>query len=1211
MRPRVPGSARGWMSAVFALVLSLLLAACGGGSGESAGGRVSPLAAEGAGLVSALESLQIKQPQLGANVCNATDFATVLSAVPPTVGDPPSGMVKVHYYRADGNYTDYGLHLWQINASNAYIADYPGVSWGTPYPQAGVDDYGAYWLIDASVFRSDAAGFGFIVHKANQDGDPPGVDRFWQWTDGDELWLKSGEATVYRTNPFSGALDLNSVRVHYQRYDGNYADWGLHLWDTNGMDTSRTPGIVIGVWEQPVAFSAMPNYAAAAGSIVFDIPVLNPKDDSSRKQLEFIIHGMPTNANGGVNNKDGWTDNIRVDYANLKVANGIGEVWLVQETPTVFYSAPDLRQASTTDARAYWLDSRLIKWPGANTTGQYKLYYSGAAQIVARKDGAVTGADGWLPLSVFTGTIPPLLAERFKYVPAGTVLSLDRAVAATVGRKLAALQLVVVQENDAGQVQNATTAQIPGALDDLFSAAKAVPDLGVKSDESSVRFKLWAPSAQRVHLCVYASGSSNASSITEMTMAPNTGVWSTTKGPNVAGKYYKYAVQTFVRGVGVVRNLVTDPYSVSLTTDSKRSYVANLDAPSLKPSGWDAQAAPVVPAQEDMVIYELHVRDFSINDTSVPAADRGKYQAFTHGNSNGMRHLRALGQAGLTDIHLLPVFDLASIPEAGCVNPVIPNAAPDSPDQQAAVNAVRDTDCFNWGYDPFHYTAPEGSYASDPADGAKRIFEFRQMVKSLHAAGLRVGMDVVYNHTSASGQTEKSVLDRVVPGYYHRLNGNGEIERSTCCENTATENMMMGKLMIDSVVTWATAYRIDSFRFDLMAHQPRSVMEELKASVNTATGRDIFLVGEGWNFGEVADGARFVQASQLSLNGSGIGTFSDRARDAVRGGGPFDSGTSLIANQGYINGMFYDNNGGGGTPTADDLKRTADMVRVGLAGSIRSYPMTTYQDASVTLEQIDYNGQPAGYVTDPQEVVNYVENHDNQTLFDINVYKLPTATSTEDRARVQMLGAAINAFSQGVTYYHAGIDTLRSKSMDRNSYNSGDWFNRLDWTYTDNYYATGLPPEGDNGANWSVIQPLLANPAIKPSGTDIALARDMFRDLLQIRSSSTLFRLRSADDVKARLSFPNTGSAQNPVVQAGHLDGNGYAGANFREVLYFVNVDKVAQQITLPGEKSKSYVLHPTHLAAADRRAANDARYDAASGAFTIPPRSAVVYVVN
>jgi pullulanase len=356
-----------------------------------------------------------------------------------------------------------------------------------------------------------------------------------------------------------------------------------------------------------------------------------------------------------------------------------------------------------------------------------------------------------------------------------------------------------------------------------------------------------------------------------------------------------------------------------------------------------------------------------------------------------------------------------------------------------------------------------------------------------------------------------------------------------------------------------------------------------------------------------------VQASQLSLNGSGIGTFSDRARDFVRGGSPFDGGDGLISNQGYINGLFYDPNTLGGSKSRGDLLFATDVIKIGLAGSIRSYKMKTSWDAEIPLEEVNYNGQPGGFVLNPGEVVNYVENHDNQTLFDINAYKLPLGTSKEDRARVQMLGAAINAFSQGVAYYHAGIDTLRSKSMDRDSYNSGDWFNRLDWSYNENYFGTGLPVEDKNGDNYKQIAPRLTNDLIKPTATEIAWTRDAFRDFLKIRASSTLFRMRTGDDIKARLTFHNAGTNMVANVLAGHMNGVGYTGAGFKDVLYLVNVDKVARTVTLDAMKGKAFVLHPVHTdaAAADKRPAASASYTSASGAFTIPPRTALVYVVK
>ncbi|MEI8029968.1 MAG: alpha-1,6-glucosidase domain-containing protein [Comamonadaceae bacterium] len=867
------------------------------------------------------------------------------------------------------------------------------------------------------------------------------------------------------------------------------------------------------------------------------------------------------------------------------------------------------------ESRAYWLNRQLAQWPAMDASGRFKLYHSNRGQLVVTQGATVKGADGALALDVFKGSVPQATAKRFKFVADGVVL----AIRTTDLSRLSALhkqQLVLVQEDAKGQVRHATALQSAGGLDDLYARAQGVTDLGVAVTLKHTQFKLWAPTAQHVSVCVYNTGSGPAVTRQALRWDAVTGAWSARQGLDLSGKYYRYLVDVFVPGAGIVRNRVTDPYAISLTTDSRRSYISNLDTAKLKPSGWDNMPAPhKVQAQTDMVVYELHVRDFSINDNSVSAAHRGKYLAFTEGGSNGMKHLKALSDAGLTDVHLLPVFDLATIPEGGCVTPAVPDAqAPDSEAQQSIVMVSAANDCFNWGYDPYHFNAPEGSYATDAADGAIRILEFRQMVQALHGAGLRVGMDVVYNHTAASGQNEKSVLDRIVPGYYHRLNAVGVVERSTCCDNTATENMMMGKLMVDSAVLWATHYKIDSFRFDLMAHQPRTVMQALQTRVNQAVGRSVNLIGEGWNFGEVADGARFVQASQLSLNGSAVATFSDRGRDAVRGGRAGDSGEALIKNQGYINGLVYDRNAlaNASTPVSE-LMQTADMVRVGLAGSIRDYPMTTYLDASKTLQQIDYSGQPAGYASQPDEVVNYVENHDNQTLFDINAYKLPVHTSRDDRARVQMLGAAIVAFSQGVAYFHAGMDTLRSKSMDGNSYDSGDWFNRLDWSYRDNYFGSGAPPKGDNGNNYGLIKPLLANPDIKPGTAEIALARDMFRDSLKLRSSSTLFRLRSAADIKARLKFFNTGSTQNPTLLVGHLDGVGYPGAGFRELLYFVNVDKTAQPLTVPSAQGKPFVLHPVHRAhdAADKRPALQARFESATGYFSVPARTALVYVIE
>ena len=467
------------------------------------------------------------------------------------------------------------------------------------------------------------------------------------------------------------------------------------------------------------------------------------------------------------------------------------------------------------------------------------------------------------------------------------------------------------------------------------------------------------------------------------------------------------------------------------------------------------------------------MRDFSITDETVPVARRGTFLAFAERRSDGMRHLSELAEGGLNTLHLLPANDIATIQEDRSLQLQPPcdlaSFGPASEEQQACIEPVKDADGFNWGYDPLHYTTPEGSYATDP-DGIARTREFREMVKGINRAGLRVVMDVVYNHTPAAGQDPKSILDRIVPGYYHRLSATGTVETSTCCSNTATEHRMMEKLMVDSVVTWARDYKVDGFRFDLMGHHSKANMLAVRRALDALTprrdgvdGKRIYVYGEGWNFGEVANDARFVQASQLNMAGTGIGTFSDRLRDAVRGGGPFDSDPRI---QGFASGLFTDPNGAAVNGTPDQQRARLllhhDQIKVGLAGNLRDYTFVNRDGQTVKGSQVDYNGQPAGYAAEPDETITYVDAHDNETLFDVLQYKLPQATDMADRVRMNTLALATTALAQSPSFWHAGTDLLRSKSLDRNSYNSGDWFNRVDWSARESTWGSGLPPREDN-----------------------------------------------------------------------------------------------------------------------------------------------------
>jgi pullulanase/glycogen debranching enzyme len=975
-----------------------------------------------------------------------------------------------------------------------------------------------------------------------------------------------------------------TIRMHFHRNQGDTASWGVYSWDGPVHPSSA--------W---ITDRFMFTGTDSFGGYV-DIPV-----NTAKSAIWFLVTDGSGTKNCGNDQHADFTPDI---------ASAGQQVWMLEGECAIYNSQPALSFGNLTNAKAHFLSATTLAWPGVPATGSYRLFYAANGGLRSGADG-VTGADGSMDLAI--APLSDALKQKYPHLANSTGLALAPPDTARL-RALAGSQFAIAQYDAGGNLMQATSLQTAGMLDDLFAGAAAPAQLGVSFDRAGVpTFRVWAPTAKAVALDLYPGPDAPVASHAAMVRNAASGVWSYT-APDAAWTnryYYTYTVQVLSRWADnqLVSNTVTDPYSLSLSANSARSFVANLDSAALKPAGWDDQPIPRLEHPTDIALYELHIRDFSASDATVPAAHRGKYLAFTDRQSNGMRHLDSLQKAGLTHIHLLPSFDIASVDEKGCTTPVIPNAAPDSTEQQAAVAATQDSDCFNWGYDPVHYSAPEGSYATDANDGAVRVREFRAMVQALHEHGLRVTMDVVYNHTSASHQGPLSVLDKIVPAYYYRLNNDGAITGDSCCADTAAENAMMGKLMIDSVSTWARDYKVDSFRFDIMGFAPLDLMKRLQAAVNQAAGRDIYLYGEAWNFGTVANDARFAQARQANLFGSGIGSFNDRLRDAVRGGGCCDGGTSLVARQGFINGAWYDPNALA-NQSRDDLLQLADLVRVGLSGTLRDY---RFVDRTGTLRrnaEIDYFGQPAGYTANPAETINYIEAHDNQTLFDLNAYKLPVSTSAADRVRVQNLGAAINLLAQGIPFIHAGQEILRSKSLDRDSYNAGDWFNKLDFSYQDNNFGVGLPMAGPNQDNWWLMRPILANPLIKPNPSQIVAARDAFTELLEIRKDTTLFRLRTGQDVIERLRFYNVGPQQVPGVIVMAIDGDRYPGAKYKSVVVVFNVDKVAHDVGVAELKGRKLALHRVQRESRDP-VVRGASFDAANGAFSVPARTAAVFVQN
>ncbi|MDT0185585.1 pullulanase-type alpha-1,6-glucosidase [Microbacterium sp. ARD31] len=830
-----------------------------------------------------------------------------------------------------------------------------------------------------------------------------------------------------------------------------------------------------------------------------------------------VAHGLSWAENYG---QDGAPDGANIPFS---VPAGGVEVLFTYDVTThrlqiatrAAGASPDL-----TKAKAQWLRRDLVAWDVPDPESRrYRLHWSTAGDLAVDAE-AVTGGSS-LPLAYDPEGLPDDVLADFPHLEGYEAFRLDRRAARRVPEVLTG-QLAVASYDRSGALHDATGVQVPGVLDDVYADA-ARADLGATWHGGRPSLAVWAPTAQRVAARV-------AGRQVPMTRHRD-GTWRVSGPAAWRGAAYTYDVTVWSPSAGaVVTNRVTDPYSVALTANSRASLLVDLDDPALAPAGWSRTRPPTIAQPEDRTVYELHVRDFSIGDETVPAAERGTYLAFTRPEAAGMRHLRRLAAAGLNTVHLLPAFDIATIEERRSAQQVpacdLAALPPDSTEQQACVEAVRTRDGFNWGYDPLHYTTPEGSYATDP-EGTRRTVEFRRMVQGLNAAGLQVVMDVVYNHTAASGQDEKSVLDKVVPGYYHRLSAAGAVETSTCCSNTASEHRMMEKLMIDSVLTWAREYKVNGFRFDLMGHHSLENMTRLRAALDRLTvardgvdGKGVYLYGEGWNFGEVADDARFVQATQRNLAGTGIGSFSDRLRDAVRGGGPFDEDPRV---QGFGSGLFTDPNGAAVNGTAEeqlaDLMHAQDLVKLGLAGNLADFSFRDSSGAEVVGSEVDYNGQPAGYAADPSETVTYVDAHDNETLFDSLAFKLPQGTTMADRVRMSTVSLSTVALSQGVVFWHAGTDLLRSKSLDRNSYDSGDWFNRVDWQRRENTFGSGLPLRADNEAKWPYMRPLLADPALDPGPEAMDAAHARAQDLLRIRMSSRLFRLGSLDDIQDKVSF--------------------------------------------------------------------------------------------
>ncbi|WP_323938534.1 pullulanase-type alpha-1,6-glucosidase [Aeromonas hydrophila] len=931
---------------------------------------------------------------------------------------------------------------------------------------------------------------------------------------------------------------------------GPFANYSLHLWNNDACSATAESGLNAG-WDDKV------NTPAAADGF-------GPSWVVPLSKLEGCINFIARN--GELANLTGSDMKVVFsDHPDRTVAIVAGKNEIFGSRAEAFTAAFGVAGAS-----AHLIDGNTLIWQGGKDKPHVRLYYTESGTIKAN-------AEGVFDFPYITLTPTSLTAEQQAKYPH---LKDAAAFALPAGKDLKPLlkgELVAIGTDADGILQGATLVQSAGALDALYSEAATKLTYGAVVEGGNVTFRLWAPTARSVKLALF-DGQHKPLGERTMTLDEASGSWSVQGGSELVGKFYRYDIQVYHP---VSRKLesyqVTDPYSLSLAMNSEFSQVVDLNDPALKPEGWDSLKAPHSQQNPaDITIYEAHVRDLTGNDDSTPAEHRGKFLGLTDTDTAPVKHLQALAKSGVSHLHLLPVFDIATVNEDPAkvanisddfgklcqVNPEVQNSkfagycssgqtieavlgdlqggdSKENPQVQELYGYLRGVDSFNWGYDPYHYTTPEGSYATN-AEGSQRILEFREMVKAIKQnIGMNVVMDVVYNHTNEAGLGPKSVLDKIVPWYYQRLNPEtGSVENSTCCSNTAPEHAMFAKLMDDSLVTWARDYKIDAFRFDLMGHHPKDQMVQALAAVKQVNP-EMYFYGEGWNFGEVQDDKRFVQATQKHLAGTGIGSFSDRLRDAVRGGSPFDGGDTIRKTQGFGNGALVDANEMDGVDRATALHQ-ADLVRLGMAGNLKDFILTDKDGMPKKGSDIDYNGQPAGYAQDPTEIQNYVDKHDNQTLFDNLIYKAPQGA---DLVRMQGVSLATAMLGQGIPFTHAGVELLRSKSMERDSYDSGDWYNRVDYTLADNNFDKGLPRKDKDGDNYPLIEKVLGK-HVKPSGADMATMVGFYQELAELRQSSRLLRLGSGAEVIKRVDFRNTGPDQEPGLIVMTVDDGINAGAD-------------------------------------------------------------------
>ncbi|KMP36710.1 type I pullulanase [Bacillus albus] len=578
-------------------------------------------------------------------------------------------------------------------------------------------------------------------------------------------------------------------------------------------------------------------------------------------------------------------------------------------------------------------------------------------------------------------------------------------------------------------------------------------DLGNIYTPQHTKFRLWAPTASEAKLVTYKKWNDKIGTEINMQQGEK-GTWKAELRGNQKGLLYTYKVK-----IGDKWTEAVDPYARAASVNGDKGAVVDLE--ETNPKKWKANKKPKFKNPEDAIIYELHVRDLSIQPES-GIKQKGKYLGVTEtgtrgpeGVKTGLDHMKDLG---ITHVQLLPIFDYASVNEENLNEPQ-----------------------YNWGYDPKNFNVPEGSYSTNPYEPSVRITELKQMIQTLHDNNLRVVMDVVYNHMYNAAESN---FHKLVPGYYYRYNEDGTFANGTGVGNdTASERKMMRKFMVDSVTYWAKEYNLDGFRFDLMGIHDYETMNEIRKAVNQIDP-SIILHGEGWDLNTPL--AAELKANQKNAEKmKGIAHFNDNIRDGLKGS-VFEE-----KENGFVNGK----------------ENMEDRIKKGITAGIN------YDTNSSTYK-------------DPEQVLTYVEAHDNHTLWDKLELTNPD-DSEEVRKQMHKLSSSILLTSQGIPFLHAGQEFMRTKYGDHNSYKSPDSINQMDW-----------------------LRRAAFNNEV-----------EYMKGLIELRKKYSAFRMTSAEQINKQVSFIDV--PKNVVAYS--IDGKGNGNKNE----YFMvthNANRESVDITLPSK---------------------------------------------